>query len=158
MEMARDMIAAPVSTLEQKIVQSPAIRCVNHQQSVRRKFPVKAQQRGARIAQMFDELAHNDDIVPVVAERAQIGLDVALDHSDLGGFGGFESCVVELQIQANGLNIGSEDFLYLDQAHEISAADVHNGTDGNDAGQPFETLRVLHQLVLNHFAVEIDRR
>src|SRR5882724_1773068 len=157
MEMARDVVAAPVSPLEQVIVQSAAIRCVDYQQSVWRKLPLQAQQRGARIAQMFDELAHDNDIVPIVTERAQVGFHVALDHPYVGRIGRFERGGVELKIEANGLYIGSEHFLYFDQSHQVSAADVHDGADRNDAGQPLEPLCVLNQLVFNHSAVEINR-
>src|SRR6476620_11075724 len=111
MKMTGDMVSAPVPPSKQTIVEPAAVGSVDQQQTIRRQFLENSLQGSSRIPQVFDELAHQDQIVAVVAQGAQISFSVALDRDDIGRLGGCHRVLVKLQVNANRFNICPKNLL-----------------------------------------------
>jgi hypothetical protein len=65
---------------------------------------------------VFEELAHDDEIVRAVLEGVEVGFDVAVDEFDVVGFGGFDDFVAELDVEGDGFDVFAECFFEFDEA------------------------------------------
>src|SRR5687768_17579826 len=127
--MPRHMIPTPIFFAEKGVVEPAAVWGVDDHESVGRELPGEVADGELWIAQVLQKLAHDDQVVAVVAEGIGVRLDVAVKQFDAVFLCFGLNVRLELDVERDGFNVAAEGFLERGEAVHFAGADIDDGSD-----------------------------
>lgn len=156
MEVPGQMIATPVASAEQPVIQSPAARRFDQEEAFFRQLGTELLECGDRIAEMFKDLAHNHQIVRRIPEVFQVRL-ATFQQTDVCGIGALQNVGLESKIEADAFRFARDGFTKLKQACSVPATDIDDRAESWEIDIRSNTPDVAANLSFINEAMEVER-
>jgi hypothetical protein len=128
-EVARDVVGAPVALVEQSEVEPALVGCLDEHAAAGRELVTDVPQHRHGVAQVLEDLAHDDEIVAVVPQGAEVFLQIGLQHAHAAPRQLVCPRHVGLEVEAEQLDVARQRLAQSREPLRVSAAQIYDAAD-----------------------------
>jgi hypothetical protein len=128
-EVTRDVVGAPVALAEQSEVEPALVGCLDEHAAAGGELATDVPQHRDGVSQVLEDLAHDDEIVAVVPQGAEVFLQIGLQHAHPAPRQLVRPRHAGLEVESEQLDVARQRLAQSREPLRVSTAQVYDASD-----------------------------